>query len=201
MTGDSPVPLHPTTYDLRPSEESGLPLKPRFWEERAPQENWNKNIPSVAVPSVMYEALQEMSVSPDFEYGGRMGPVIRQALEEFLVAHPIDSARGSMFRQMVEFRDSFVEEVMASEFLNQVQVIDTSLNRWRHAGEVEQLVALLNKVTDQVKKLPTEWRSFVLDQLRLSPSVREGFEYVYQNVGHDEETRKVVDVCHAVVYG
>lgn len=199
-----PVPLYdfanPQTRRPRTSTKSG---DPRFWEERAPQESWSKNLPSIAIPAAMYEELQELAMSPDYEFGGKITPIIRQAVEEFLVAHMTEGPKASLFRQMVAFRDSFVEEILASEFLNQVTVIETSLNRWRNANEIEQLVALMGKVTENLNRLPDTWRGFVIDQLRENKGVKEAFDYAYKVVGHtmNEDQRKEIDITHGIIYG
>lgn len=171
---------------------------PTFWEERAPTEKWNKTLPSVQIPQHMYEALQELSASPDFEFGGKIAPIIREAIDEYINKYAGDSLIFSYYRQMREFRMGWAEETMAHEMIGNLTVIEKTFERWVQAGEIKRVVSTFIKLMRSMNALPVEWRQFVKDRMVNSEYVKEAFDYV--NEEGDREDKETVEVVYGVLY-
>lgn len=174
--------------------------KPRYWAEKAPQENWNKSIPATTVPNSLFEVVQEISTSPLYEFGGRMAPVVRQALEDFCDKYAQEgSAATTLYKQMRRFRDYWVDDVLTTEMVQNVQVIETSLDRWRETGDIVRLIDALSKILDSGKELPPDWRMFIYDKLKRSRAMEQAMEYGFMHTGDGSWERKQLDLVHSVV--
>lgn len=171
---------------------------PTFWEERAPTEKWNKTLPAIQIPQHMYEALQELAASPDFEYGGRIAPIIREAIDEFIAKYTGDELIFSYYRQMREFRMGWAEETMAHEMIGNLTVIEKTFERWVQAGEIKRVVRTFTKLMSSMNALPVEWRQFVKDRMVNSEYVKEAIEYVRED--GDMEDKDTIEVVYQVLY-
>lgn len=172
--------------------------KPRHWGDKAPQEQWTRTLPSTQLPVEMYEALQELAASPVHEFGGKIAPIIREAIEDFIdrYGNPTTPVM-TMYQQMKAFRDYWVEERLAVNLLENLSVIETSFDRWRSAENLEQVIALFNKLLNSMKVLPNDWRIFALDKLRDSRSVREAMNFVFDVA--DLEQRREMEIVHDMI--
>lgn len=173
---------------------------PTFWEERAPTEKWNKTLPSVQIPQHMYEALQELAASPEFEFGGKIAPIIREALDEFINKYTGDSGSliFSYYKQMREFRMGWAEETMAHELIGNLTVIEKTFERWVQAQETGRVVRTFIKLMQSMNALPVEWRQFVKDRMVNSEYVKEAFEYIKEE--GDMDDKETVDIVYQVLY-
>jgi len=172
---------------------------PTFWEERAPTEKWNKTLPSVQIPQHMYEALQELSASPDFEFGGRIAPIIRESIDEFINKYTDgNNLIFSYYRQMREFRMGWAEETMAHEMIGNLTVIEKTFERWVQAGEMARVVTTFLKLMRSMNSLPVEWRQFVKDRMVNSEYVKEAFDYVRDE--GDRGDKETVEMVYQILY-
>lgn len=175
---------------------------PRYWDEKAPQEQWSKSLPSISIPGPMYEALQELAMSPEYEYGGKVAPVIREAIEEFINRYVDDGSRPtgtmSLYRRMRQVRDIWVEEILVGDFINMFNVMEQSIHRWTKTGHVEMLVVQFNKLMASVALLPVEWRVFITEKMRDSEILKEAFELVGEE--GTETERELARVVHEVIH-
>jgi hypothetical protein len=175
--------------------------KPRFWGDKAPQENWGRSIPSTMIPNSVYESLQEISTSSLYEHGGRMGPVIRDALEEYVDKYGVPGTPSTtMYKQIRSFRDHWVDEILGMELLQNIMVIETALDRWRTGGEASKVLETLGKIGESVRVLPDEWKSFVMERLKDSRAVKQAFVFCRDIMDEGSRDRELLEIMYEVVY-
>lgn len=197
------LPGQPTLHPVPLRLDQAVDRVPRHWNDKAPQEAWNRTLPAIQIPQAMYEALQELSTNPEFEYGGKVAPIIREAIEEFVNKYTGDtniSGRMSLYRQMTAWRDAWAEEIIANNWLENMSVIETTLQRWFVAGDADMLVAALEKMMEGIKALPDEWRGFVVEKLRESDKVKEAVDWVKGEIPIEGRERRVVERVMNAVY-
>jgi len=175
--------------------------KPRYWEQRGPNEQWTRVIPSVQVSQAMYEALQEISTSAKHEFGGKMAPVIREALEEFIDRYGVEGPGLSFYQQLKAFRDHWIEEIIANDLLSNVVVIETTLDRWRQADDGEKVVSTFKKLIESVKSLPQEWRGLVIERIKESRACIDAMNYLYDDARLSVNEREEVRFVHDILFG
>ena len=162
--------------------------EPRFWGEKVPQEKWNRNLPSIAVPEHMYEALQELAVHADYEFGGKVAPIIREALEEFIERYA-GGQKASVYKQMRAFRDAWAEEVVAMEMIENAHIVGAAFRRWLDSNNIEQILNQFDKLLNSLRFMPETWRGFLVDKVRGEDSVGEALKFVYE-AGDEGEKMK-----------
>ncbi len=178
--------------------------KARYWDSKAPQEKWDKSIPAIQISTAIYEAIQEIAASPQYEYGGKMAPVIREALEEFVQKYGADfnTPTMTMFRQHKIFRDYWVEEIITGELLASAQTIESNLDRWKNAGNVEKIVITVEKIMESVRVLPDDHRQLILDKMKGSGIVKSCIDWALDRP--DElrlEDKQSLEMAHDVLFG
>ena len=172
----------------------------RNWGEQGPAEKWTKSLPSVQVPATMYEMVQELSVDPRYEYDGKVAPIMREALEEFIERYADRHTGGyTIWQQIKSFRDYWVEEIVINELMNHIGVIESSFDRWRVIGDWERVVGLFEKLMESVRMLPDVWRKYVIDHIRQQSSIKDAMEFALENAALSE--RRKLERAHEMLYG
>lgn len=171
---------------------------PRFWGDQGPKEQWAKTLPATSCSQEMYEAVQEMLVDPRFEWAGKVGSFMREAVEEMLDKYYSKDESMTLYQQMRQFRDAWIEEKIANELLDNLNIIETTLVRWRMAGDIERIILTFQKLLHSINLLPREWRSLVLDKARESESIREAMNWVLHE--GDIDVRRELEKVHEVIY-
>ena len=172
--------------------------KPIYWGDKVPGENWTRSLPSIQIPSDLYEAVVDMSMDVSFEYGGKITPLVREALDEFINKYGDASKLAiSLHKQMSRFREIYADELIAHNLLENVAVVDTAMGRWVGAGDVEQVTTQIEKILMALRSLPSDWQQFAIDHIKELQSVKLGFALVLE--AGDEREGRIAQTAHDIL--
>jgi hypothetical protein len=176
--------------------------RPRFHNDKSPQEQWTRTIPPIQVTQEMYEAVQELSTASEHEFGGKASAVIREAIEEFIDKYgvPTGTPRMTLYSQMKAFRDNWVEEIIANQILESFGVIENTLDRWTRGGNSEMIIETFQRLLDSMNMLPPEWQKTLKEYAKDSRAANQAMEFAMADVEVNSKKRKALEIVHSVLY-
>lgn len=201
---NAPVPRHDLARVAVPASLQGDvptdPKQPRYWNEKGPGENWTKSVGPISIPGTLFEGLQALAYDPRYEYEGKVPGVIREALEEFLFRYlPEDNSVRSKIIQLKEFRDAWVDDILATDIIDSINAIAKTFDRWVSIADVERLLTQFEKMIASLRVLESDWRVFAIETLRVHPAIRDAVKCVFENANIEERRRmeRVHDILYA----
>ena len=91
-----------------------------------------------------------------------------------------------------------IDEQIANDMLNNVEVIENTFSRWTNAGDVEKVVQVAIKMMETIRLLPDEWKGLIIGRLRDSEMIRNGISYAFENSAGSD--RRQLELVHDVLY-